>query len=132
MVTYDITSVKSFTNVTAWMKEVRGHTSEDVVLMMVGNKTDLRHLRVVNTEEADEFARQNNMLFIETSALDSTNVEEAFNEVIRKVHRRMRVKHKVEEHAQQKLAKEVIHLDDETDSKTSNDTSADKMKCCNT
>ena len=130
MVTYDISNVKSFNNVTEWMKEVRGHTSEDVVLMMVGNKTDLRHLRVVNTEEADEFARQNNMLFIETSALDSTNVEEAFHEVIRKVHRRMRVKHKVEEHAQQKLANEVIYLD-ETDNKTP-ETLADKMNCCNT
>ena len=113
------------------MKEVRGHTSEDVVLMMVGNKTDLRHLRVVNTEEGDEFARQNNMLFIETSALDSSNVEEAFNEVIRKVHRQMRVKHKVEEHAKEKLAREVIHLDDTDNKSSSSTTSTNATTCCN-
>ncbi|XP_066932887.1 uncharacterized protein [Clytia hemisphaerica] len=108
MVTYDITNSSSFANITTWMNEVRKHTSEEIALMMVGNKMDLRHLRVVNTEEGAEFAKNNDMLFIETSALDSTNVEEAFHEIIRKVHRKMRVKKIVEEHAKEK---ETVHLD---------------------
>lgn len=46
--------------------------------MLVGNKSDLRHLRAVPTEEAKEFASQNGLSFIETSALDASNVELAF------------------------------------------------------
>ena len=54
--------------------------------MLVGNKTDLKHLRAVNTEDAREFAEQHKMMFIETSALDSTNVESAFISTIQSVH----------------------------------------------
>ena len=48
----------------------------------VGNKSDLRHLRAVPTEEAKAFAEKNNLSFIETSALDSTNVETAFHNIL--------------------------------------------------
>jgi Ras-related protein Rab-11A len=50
--------------------------------MLVGNKSDLRHLRAVPTEEAKTFAESNNLSFIETSALDSTNVETAFHNIL--------------------------------------------------
>ena len=48
----------------------------------VGNKSDLRHLRAVPTDEAKSFAEKNNLSFIETSALDSTNVETAFHNIL--------------------------------------------------
>ena len=48
----------------------------------MGNKSDLRHLRAVPTDEAKVFAEQNNLSFIETSALDSTNVETAFHNIL--------------------------------------------------
>uniref|UniRef100_A0A8C7QG19 Small monomeric GTPase n=1 Tax=Oncorhynchus mykiss TaxID=8022 RepID=A0A8C7QG19_ONCMY len=50
--------------------------------MLVGNKSDLRHLRAVPTDEARAFAEKNTLSFIETSALDSTNVEEAFKNIL--------------------------------------------------
>ena len=50
--------------------------------MLVGNKSDLRHLRAVPTDEAKAFAEKNNLSFIETSALDSTNVETAFHNIL--------------------------------------------------
>ena len=50
--------------------------------MLVGNKSDLRHLRAVPTEEARSFAEANQLSFIETSALDSTNVETAFHNIL--------------------------------------------------
>ena len=50
--------------------------------MLVGNKSDLRHLRVVASDEAKAFAEEKNIEFIETSALDSTNVETAFHNII--------------------------------------------------
>ena len=86
MITYDISKLRSFNNIERWLNELREHSDPDIVVMLVGNKVDLKHLRAVNTEDAQEFADQSNMLFIETSALDSTNVEEAFNVTIKKVH----------------------------------------------
>jgi len=50
--------------------------------MLVGNKCDLRHLREVPTEEARAFAKKHSLSFIETSALDSTNVEKAFTTLL--------------------------------------------------
>lgn len=63
---------------TRWLKELRDHADTNIVIMLVGNKSDLRHLRAVPTEEAKEFASQNGLSFIETSALDASNVELAF------------------------------------------------------
>lgn len=50
--------------------------------MLVGNKSDLRHLRAVLTDEAMSFAEKNGLSFIETSALDSTNVDTAFQNIL--------------------------------------------------
>jgi len=55
--------------------------------MLVGNKSDLRHLRAVPTDEARAFAEKNNLSFIETSALDSTNVESAFQQILTEIYR---------------------------------------------
>jgi len=52
----------------------------------VGNKCDLKHLREVRIEEAAQFAKQNGFAFIETSALDSTNVEMAFLSIIKEIY----------------------------------------------
>lgn len=54
--------------------------------VQVGNKTDLRHLRMVPSEEARQFAENNKLLYIETSALDSTNIEESFNILVKGIH----------------------------------------------
>ena len=65
-----------------WLRELREHSDRNVVIMLVGNKSDLRHLRAVPTDEAKAFAEKNNLSFIETSALDSTNVETAFHNIL--------------------------------------------------
>lgn len=54
----------------------------NIVIMLVGNKSDLRHLRAVPTDEARNFAEHHSLSFIETSALDSTNVETAFHNIL--------------------------------------------------
>ena len=53
----------------------------------MGNKSDLRHLRAVPTEEATNFAKENNLSFIETSALDASNVESAFQQILTAIYR---------------------------------------------
>ncbi|SZF03336.1 unnamed protein product [Blumeria hordei] len=55
--------------------------------MLVGNKSDLRHLRAVPTDEAKAFASENNLSFIETSALDASNVELAFQNILTEIYR---------------------------------------------
>lgn len=54
--------------------------------MLVGNKADLRHLRAVQMEDAKTFAERENNFFMETSALESLNVENAFTEVLTQIY----------------------------------------------
>lgn len=65
-----------------WLSELRDHADQNIVIMLVGNKSDLRHLRAVPSDEARAFAEANHLSFIETSALDSTNVETAFENIL--------------------------------------------------
>ena len=77
-IVYDITNKKSFTNVTSWLNECREMCFKDILICLVGNKTDLESKRVVSKEDGQKFAQENGLLFIETSAQDGTNVEELF------------------------------------------------------
>jgi Ras-related protein Rab-11A len=52
----DISKHQTYENVTRWLKELRDHADSNIVIMLVGNKSDLRHLRAVPTEEAKQFA----------------------------------------------------------------------------
>ncbi|KAJ8616938.1 hypothetical protein MRB53_013124 [Persea americana] len=78
MVVYDITKRQSFDHVTRWLEELRGHADKNIVIMLIGNKSDLGSLRAVPAEDAKEFAQRENLFFVETSALEATNVESAF------------------------------------------------------
>lgn len=85
MIVYDITNRSSFENVTGWLGQVHEHAHENLVLLLVGNKCDLAHLpqtRQVSTLEAARFAAKHSMEFLETSALDATNVVDAFKKLI--------------------------------------------------
>ncbi|KAL1919875.1 uncharacterized protein VTP21DRAFT_1807 [Calcarisporiella thermophila] len=87
LLVYDITKHATFENVGRWLKELRDHADSNIVIMLVGNKSDLRHLRAVPTEEAKQFATDNGLSFIETSALDSSNVELAFQRILTEIYR---------------------------------------------
>lgn len=84
---YDITKRQSFDHVARWLDELRGHADKNIVIMLVGNKTDLGTLRAVPAEDAKEFAQRENLFFMETSALESTNVESAFLTVLTEIYR---------------------------------------------
>ena len=86
LVVYDVAKHLTFENVERWLKELKDHTDQKVVTMLVGNKSDLRHLRAVTTEEAKALAEKFDLSFIETSALDSTNVETAFQNILTEIH----------------------------------------------
>ena len=56
LLVYDISKHQTYTNVTRWLKELRDHADSNIVIMLVGNKSDLKHLRAVPTDEAKAFA----------------------------------------------------------------------------
>jgi len=89
LLVYDIAKHLTYENVTRWLKELRDHADSNIVIMLVGNKTDLRHLRAVPTDDAKQFAEDNGLSFIETSALVSTNVELAFQNILTEIHSNM-------------------------------------------
>lgn len=98
LLVYDISKHATYLNVIRWLKELRDHADSNIVIMLVGNKSDLKHLRAVPTDEAktlsgsfhfvvfrgciDRFSEENGLSFIETSALDASNVEGAFQTIL--------------------------------------------------
>jgi len=86
LLVYDISKSLSFENVTRWLKELRDHADSNIVIMLVGNKTDQRHLRAVPTEDGKTFASENGLSFIETSALEATNVDLAFQNILTSIY----------------------------------------------
>lgn len=83
----DITRQQSFQNVTHWLKELRDHANQEIVIMLIGNKLDLSETsRAVSSDEGGALAEQEGFLFMETSALDSTNVDKAFETVFNTIY----------------------------------------------
>lgn len=87
MLVYDMTKRQSFDHIARWLDELRGHADKNIVIMLIGNKCDLASLRAVPIEDAKEFAERENLFFMETSALESTNVETAFLTVLTEIYR---------------------------------------------
>lgn len=82
LLVYDVASMESFKSLGKWLKILRENGDENMVIMLVGNKSDLVHHRVTTELEGRKFAEKEHLLFIETSALDATNVNEAFNQIM--------------------------------------------------
>ena len=92
LVVYDTTSKMSFNNIDKWLAEIKDKTSNDLKLMIIGNKIDLKEFREVSNEQATEKAKTLGIPIMETSALDATNVKEAFNDLIREMYKDLRSK----------------------------------------
>lgn len=88
LLVYDVTKRETFNNVNTWLEELRGHSDKDIVVSLVGNKSDLAHLQDVKPEEAEAKASDSKLFYnsIQTSALDSSNVENAFEELLRQIY----------------------------------------------
>ncbi|KAI1886050.1 hypothetical protein AGOR_G00210040 [Albula goreensis] len=89
LLVYDITKHLTYESVERWLKELYDHADPHIVVMLVGNKTDMASLRSVPMEEAKSFADEKGLLFMETSALESTNVESAFQTVLAGIHKKV-------------------------------------------
>lgn len=78
IIVYDITDSSSYKNIRQWLQEIDRYACENVNRLLVGNKSDLEKKRVISYSEARLFADDLGIPFIEASAKNSQNVEQAF------------------------------------------------------
>ncbi|URD89164.1 hypothetical protein MUK42_27484 [Musa troglodytarum] len=83
---YDVTRHTTFESVSRWLRELRDHTDPNIIVMLIGNKSDLRHPVAVPTEDGKAYAEKESLYFMETSALEATNVDNAFAEVLTQIY----------------------------------------------
>lgn len=89
IVVFDLTIMESFNNIKMWIKEIEKFAGNEVCKILVGNKCDLVNRRVVEHNTAKQLADDFNMQYIETSAKDSINIHEAFENMATEI------KHKI-------------------------------------
>jgi len=85
IVAYDITDRTSFEHVRMWMQEIEKYVKADVTRLLVGNKCDLASKRCVTYDEGKDFADDLGVGFVEASARDGRNVDEAFVSLCRDI-----------------------------------------------
>ena len=78
---FDVTNKTSFDNLTLWLKDIRENNSK-IPIVLFGNKSDLIDKRVIEDDEAENFAKKNQLEYFETSAKENINVEEGFTKII--------------------------------------------------
>jgi len=89
LLVYDITNEKSFENIKTWIKNIEQHASADVEKMILGNKCDMEDKRKISTAQGEQLAKEYNVKFMETSAMNRTNVERAFTEIASDIKQKM-------------------------------------------
>ena len=87
LIVYDITNPETFQNLNKWFKEIENQGENGCINILIGNKSDLAHLRQVDTEEARKFAEKHNVSFLETSAANNTNVDLAFTSLLQEIYK---------------------------------------------
>ena len=85
VVVYDITNRDTFQRAKQWVKELQRQGNANIVIALAGNKSDLSSKRKVEPEEAESYASDNGIFFMETSAKTATNVNELFVAIARKL-----------------------------------------------
>ncbi|XP_029815006.1 ras-related protein Rab-41 [Manacus vitellinus] len=81
LIVFGTTNLNSFQQTSKWIDDVRTERGSDVIIMLVGNKTDLADKRQITTEEGEQRAKELNVMFIETSAKTGYNVKQLFRRV---------------------------------------------------
>jgi len=89
IVVYDVTDLESFNNVKQWLQEIERYACENVNKLLVGNKSDMVQKKIIDFSTAKEYADNIGIPFLETSAKDSTNVEQAFLTMAAEIKNRM-------------------------------------------
>jgi small GTP-binding protein len=121
IIVYDITNEDSFNNVESWMNEVTKKGKTDMQFLLVGNKKDLVNDRKVTEQKGIDKAKELNMNLFEASALEKTNVNEAFNYLMKEIYLNIRREKNINTNNDEKIGQSGIAL---------NTNKKNKKKCC--
>ena len=77
-IVYSVADRHSFQNIGTWLQNIKNNCLPNASLILVGNKTDLEDSREVTYQEGEKLAKDNDILFVETSAKNDVNVSEVF------------------------------------------------------
>ena len=121
IIVYDITNEDSFNNVESWMNEVTKKGKTDMQFLLVGNKKDLVNDRIVTEQKGIDKAKELNMNLFEASALEKTNVNEAFNYLMKEIYLNIRREKNINTNNDEKIGQSGIAL---------NTNKKNKKKCC--
>ncbi|CAD8191592.1 unnamed protein product [Paramecium pentaurelia] len=112
LLVYDITKEKTFENLTRWMEDLKTAANKDVVMYLIGNKTDLverqPNSRKVTREEGQQFAIKNQLYFEETSAYRGTNIVQCFEKLIEEMYLKRNLQITQQEQQQQNTQLKLI------------------------
>ena len=121
IIVYDITNEDSFNNVESWMNEVTKKGKTDMQFLLVGNKKDLINDRKVTEQKGIDKAKELNMNLFEASALEKTNVNEAFNYLVKEIYLNIRKEKNINTNNDEKIGQGGIAL---------NTNKKKRKKCC--
>lgn len=137
LLVYDITNSTSFQNIEKWVEEVDQYSDCILVKMLIGNKVDLQENRKVTVGEAKKLAEKLKINFLETSAKDTINIEEAFQSLVRESIQEVNKKKSKENSGSDKKIRNVqegnkilLGKEEERDHQRENDVSKSKGGCC--
>jgi len=85
LLVYDITNEKSFNDVRNWINNIKNHTTSDIKILLIGNKCDILDNKIISTEQGQLLADEYDIPFLETSAKNSINIENAFISLVKDI-----------------------------------------------
>ena len=121
LIVYDITRFSSFESIERWIAEINEKVSGSLKILVIGNKVDLEEERKVNIEEALDKAQSLNVSLLETSALESTNIDKAFKLLLKEMYKEFKKQQNIEK-KENKSKSEGMSLDVNNKKK--------KSRCC--
>ena len=90
IVVYDITNADTFSRAKVWVKELQRQAAPNIVIALAGNKADLAAKRQIEVVDAQAYADENGLIFMETSAKTAVNVNDIFMAIARKLPKKSR------------------------------------------